>query len=303
MARQYGYRPDPDGTDLIVSALPMPTLAEAGPRLQASNKESLLYPALLQCSPDWRRGSQGIGSCVGWGWSYCVDVLAAVEIAIHGEREEWAGRVLEASVYGFSRCEALGVKRAGFQDGSYGAAAAKAVSEFGTLHYGIDYGNERYEEYDPKREKEWGNSGVPDQLEPYAKRRCVKTVTLIQSFDEAALAIQSGYPIAICSGQGFVMTRDTDGFCRPRGSWSHCMAAAGVRFGDRPGLLIVNSWGNSNTGEHYPRNMPDAIKNCSFWIDADVATYMLRGGDSFALSSYDGFPPRRMPDWGFKGVL
>jgi hypothetical protein len=302
VARFYGYEPDPDGTDLIVSGLPMPTLAEAGPRLQASTKEALLYPALLQCSPDWRRGAQGIGSCVGWGWSYCCDVLAAVEIAIHGEREEWAGRVLEASVYAFSRCEARGVKHAGYQDGSYGAAAAIAVSQHGTLHYGIDYGDQRFEAYDPQREKTWGNTGVPNELEPYAKKRCVKTVTLVRNFDEAALAIQSGYPIAICSGQGFVMTRDDQGFCKTRGSWSHCMAFVGVRF-DRPGLLCVNSWGDSNTGEHYPKNMPEAVKKCSFWVDADVATYMLRGGDSFALSSYDGFPPRKLPDWGFQGVL
>lgn len=88
------------------------------------------------------------------------------------------------------------------------------------------------------------------------------------------------------------------------------MLAGGARFGKRPGALIYQSWGaNSNSGPHYsgdPAN-PDFpagyFLNSTFWIDAEVLDRMLKGEDSFALSSYEGFPPRKLPDWGTGGIL
>jgi hypothetical protein len=106
----------------------------------------------------------------------------------------------------------------------------------------------------------------------------------------------SGYPVPVCSGQGVSSTRDSEGFAAPRGSWAHCMCFTGVRFGARPGLLCQNSWGpNWIDGPKYPEDQPEG----SFWVDADVATRMLKGGDSFAVSGYEGFPFRdlRHGDW------
>ncbi|MEI8285676.1 MAG: hypothetical protein WCG15_00105 [Actinomycetes bacterium] len=297
-----GYTPNPEATERFVESLPFPTLASAGPGLADEQRETLLYPALLSVAPDWKRGAQGIGSCVGWGWSLSCDILAACDIVVRGESESYGGRVLEASVYAFSRVEARGGRPAGMSDGSYGAAAAKAVTQFGTLHYGIDYGGQTFGEYSANREKTWGNTGVPNELEPFAVKHRVATTTLVASFKEAGVAIQNGYPVAVCSGQGFGMTRDADGFCRASGSWGHCMMFAGVRYGSRPGLLCVNSWGASNSGKHYPETMPERFKECSFWVDADVCDRMLSGRDSFAIAGYEGFAPRRLPDW-LGGVL
>ena len=302
----FGYVPDPAGSDAFVATLPHPTLASAAPGFRTDEqREVMLYQALLQCMPGWRRGSQGsVGSCVGWGASLGVDIVAACDIVYRNEPEAWRGRTVEASLYGFSRVEARGQRVNTGGDGSTGFHAAKAIRDFGSLHYGVNYNGTIIPEADKQsRDREWGRNGVPDVLEPFAKlRRCSET-TLAVNFEQAAAAIQNGYPCVPCSGQGFSMARDEDGFCRPGGVWWHCMVFAGVRWGKRPGLLCFNSWGDSNTGEHYPKNMPEAVKKCSFWVDADVATYMLRGGDSFALSSYDGFPPRKLPDWGFQGVL
>ena len=292
-----GYTPNPEATERFVASLPFPTLASAGPGLADEQRETLLYPALFSVAPDWKRGAQGIGSCVGWGWALSCDILAACDIVVRGESESYGGRVLEASVYAFSRVEARGGRPAGMSDGSYGGAAAKAVTQFGTLHYGIDYGGQTFGEYSANREKTWGNTGVPNELEPFAAKHRVATTTLVASFKEAGVAIQNGYPVAVCSGQGFGMTRDADGFCRAAGSWAHCMMFAGVRYGSRPGLLCVNSWGASNSGKHYPEAMPDRFKECSFWVDADVCDRMLSGRDSFAIAGYEGFAPRRLPDW------
>jgi len=302
MQNLFGYTPDPDANEQFVASLPHQTLATAGPDLVLDDRTVTLYQPLLQCMPEWKRGAQGIGSCVGWGWSAGVDVLAAVEVVLKREAESFGGRTLEASVYAFSRVEARGRSRAGRSDGSYGGAAAKAVRDLGTLHYGVDYNGERFDAYSASREKSWGDTGVPDNLEPFAKERRVKEVTLVESFDQAAKAIQNGYPVPVCSMQGFTMKRDSDGFCRASGSWAHCMLFCGVRF-DRPGLLCMNSWGNSNSGPRYPESMPDSIAACTFWVDADVANRMLRGRDSYAISGYEGFPPQRLDQWFDDGIF
>jgi hypothetical protein len=149
-----------------------------------------------------------------------------------------------------------------------------------------------------KRDRDWGRDGVPNELEPYAKERRCSEVTLAVDFEQAAAAIQNGYPVVVCSGQGFSMSRDADGFCKPGGTWWHCMAFAAVRWGKRPGLLCVNSWGDSNTvGKHYPENMPTAVRNCSFYVDADVCTRMLSGRDSYVYAGYSGFRRTQIPNW------
>lgn len=309
--RPQGYVPDPAETERIVSSLKYPTLSSAGPSLVSDdNADVVLYPAILKCDPKYTRVAQAIGSCVGHGFAGCGDALAATEIVVHGEAEDWRGRCLEASIYALSRVEARGKKRAGTSDGSFGAAAAEAVSKWGCLHYGVDYGGQVFKDYSGIREKQWGDTGLPDELEPYAKKRRIKTTTLVESFSDLAKSISSGYPVSICSGQGFTMTRSGGdikdrGFASPRGQWSHCMACIGKRGGKRPGALIWNSWGpRAHSGPHYsgipsaPDAMPDAFIGCTFWVDADVIDRMLKGWkDSFALSSYEGFPPRKLPSW------
>jgi hypothetical protein len=297
----FGYDPDPAGAEAFVATLPHPTLATAAPGFRADDRrEVMLYPALLQCLPGWRRGSQGnVGSCVGWGASLAVDLVAACDVVYRNEPEVMTARTIEASLYGFSRVEARGQSVNNGGDGSTGFHAAKAIRDFGSLHYGIDYaGMVITESGKQDRDRDWGRNGVPDKLESYAKlRRCSET-TLATTFEEAAAAIQNGYPVVVCSGQGFSMSRDEDGFCKPGGVWWHCMCFAGVRWGKRPGLLCLNSWGDSNTvGKHYPETMPVVVRNCSFWIDADVVTKMLSGRDSYVYAGYSGFQPTNLLDW------
>jgi hypothetical protein len=297
----FGYVPDPEGSAAFVATLPHPTLATAAPGLHADDrKEVMLYPALLQCLPSWRRGSQGnVGSCVGWGASLGVDIVAACDVVYRNEPEQVKGRTVESSLYGFSRVEARGQRVNNGGDGSTGFHAAKSIRDFGCLHYGVQYGNTIIPEADKQsRDRQWGRNGVPDELEPYAKlRRCSET-TLAVDFEQAAASIQNGYPVVVCSGQGFSMSRDEDGFCRPGGVWWHCMCFAGVRWGKRPGLLCLNSWGDSNTvGKHYPETMPKVVRNCSFWVDASTCTGMLKGRDSYIYAGYSGFEPTQIPDW------
>jgi hypothetical protein len=297
----FGYAPDREGTDAFLASLPKPTLAQAGPDLMLDeSRDVFLGSYLLQCDPAWKRGAQKIGSCVGWGWALSTDILAACDIHMRGEPETYGGRVLEASVYAFSRVEVRGQRNFG-GDGSYGAAAAKAVSRFGTLHYGIDYGGEKFTDNSGQRESQWGRDGVPDRLEPYAAKHKVSGVALVTDFEQAAKAIQNGYPVAVCSMQGFSMTL-REGYLTPMGSWAHCMMFAGVRWKPYPALLCVNSWGDCYQGE-VDKSLPPQFQRSAGWVRAETCTRMLKGEDSFALSGYSGFAPRKLDDNWLEGIL
>jgi hypothetical protein len=290
-----GYVPNRQGTDAFLATLTRPTLAQAGPDLVLDeNRDVFLGQYLLQVSPAWKRGAQKIGSCVGWGWSLSCDILAACDILLRGETESYGGRVLEASIYGFSRVEVRGQRNLG-GDGSYGGAAAKAVTKYGTLHYGVTYNGKQFNDNSGSREKEWGRDGVPDDLEPFAAQRKVSSVAMVKTFEDAARAIQNGYPVAVCSMQGFSMTL-RDGYLTPMGSWAHCMMFAGVRWKPRPALLCVNSWGDCYGGTVDPA-LPVQFQKSAGWVEASVCSRMLSGEDSFALSGYEGFPVRKLPDW------
>ena len=297
----FGYSPDRDGTDEFLASLAKPTLAQAGPDLALDEtRDVFLGSYLLKCDPNWKRGAQKIGSCVGWGWALSCDILAACDIHMRSEAEVYGGRVLEASVYAFSRVEVRGQKNLG-GDGSYGGAAAKAVTKFGTLHYGLDYGGEKFTDNSGVREKNWGRDGVPDNLEKYAANHKVSSVALVTDFEQAAKAIQNGYPVAVCSMQGFSMTQ-REGYLTPMGSWAHCMMFAGVRWKPYPALLCVNSWGECYSGD-VDKTLPVQFQRSSGWVRAETCTRMLKGEDSFALSGYSGFAPRKLEGNWLEGIL
>jgi hypothetical protein len=290
--QNFGYQPNPVGTQKFLATLARPTIRQAAPQLFAGAGDDqdsvLLYRALYEAKPGWTVGKQGIGDCVSWGWSHGADVLLAVEQKL-GTSGAWKQAATEA-VYGGSRTIGMDRSTGGWSDGSYGGAAAKYVTKAGIL-FRQPYPGVDLSEYSAQRAKQWGNFGVPADLLPLAKEHPIKTVALVSTFEEAATAIKNGYPVPVCSGQGFSSTRDSDGFARPQGSWSHCMVLIGVRGGNRPGLLCLNSWGpNWISGPKWPADQPDG----SFWVDIETCNRMLSGRDSFAVSNYLGFPVRKL---------
>ncbi|MBI1246858.1 hypothetical protein GC197_03310 [bacterium] len=297
----FGYQPHPEATRDFVRQLARPSIRQAGPGLfqaKAAPRDVYLYRALYQAYEEkfgqpWQVGRQGIGDCVSWGWAHGADIHLAVMYKL-GDSADWKPCATE-SIYGGSRVEARHVTYGGWSDGSYGAAAARWLKDFG-LVFREPYDQVDLTTYSARRAKDWGNYGNGGQdddgrLDDQAKKHPVRSVALVKTFDEAAAAIASGYPVPVCSMQGFASHRDEDGFAAPRGSWAHCMCFCGVRYGRRPGLLCLNSWGpNWIDGPKYPDDMPDG----SFWVDKKVADRMLAGGDSFCVSGYDGFPFRRL---------
>ena len=300
-----GYTPNPEAAKAYEQSLPRPTIREAGPGLfkGANNEPVLLYRALVRTcrektGRDWVVGSQGIGDCVSWAWAHAADIHLAVQYQL-GDSADWQPAATEA-IYGGARVEGAGRSTGGWSDGTYGAAAAKWVSQWGIVHRRDYPGLVDVSSYSADRAKQWGYYGCGGQgdkgrLDAEARKFPIRNVALATSFDEAAAAIEAGYPVAVCSMQGFTSHRDAQGFARASGQWAHAMCFIAVRH-DRPGLLCLNSWGPDwIDGPKWPSDQPDG----TFWVDSAIATSMLDDRDSFAVSGYEGFPFRDLKhgDW------
>lgn len=305
-AEKFGYTPDPDGTKKFLGELDKPLFAQAGAEAirEAQGKDTFLYRAAYKAHQavydrPWTVGRQGIGDCVSWGFAHAAWIAQSVDWET-GKLAQPPPFPCTESLYGGSRVEARGKKTAGYSDGSYGGAAAKWIRDWGII-YRQQYPGHDLTQYSAARAKDWGNWGNGGQhdngkLDEIAKLHPAKHVALVRNFKEAAAAIESGFPVAVCSGYSFSTSRDQQGFSSrtPQG-WAHCMALISVRY-DRPGCLCLNSWGPSwVSGPKFPDDMPEG----SFWIDARHIDGMLAGQDSFAVGSIDGFKWRDLHhgDW------
>lgn len=253
---------------------------------KAAKLPETAYPNVNQLS---------VGCCVGCGWKHSCDVVQATAIS-NGAAFEWKPVSVEV-IYAGSRVEVGGGRISG--DGSVGAWAAKWCKDYGIVSM-EKHGATDLTTFSPSRARQWGarGRGVPDALEPLAKTHPVKSTALVRTAAEGKKALQQGYPIAVCSDQGFTMERDAQGRARPQGQWNHCMAIIGYRAakdGRSEAFFILNSWGDqAHTGPVWPADAPVA----GFWADANVVNRMLSQGDSFALSDVVGFPGRKVNlDW------
>lgn len=287
-----GWIHDPSEVDRQLATLPHPLFMDAAPRLSGSgtNKTTLLYKAFK----DANNGAyipypaQTIGDCVSHGFGHGIDLLAAVQITI-GRQNDLLKQTATEAIYGMARVD-VGGQRGSFSDGAVGAWAAKAVTTIGTVS------REVVGPYDGARARNWGGRGVPKVIEDQAAQHKVKTVSLVATYEELEDALANGYPVPVCSNQGFTLQRDGDGFCRPKGTWGHCMLIVGVRAGNRPGACIFQSWGpDMPTGPLALDQPPN-----SFWADRDVVAAMLAMQDSWAISQFQGYPRQVVPDhWSY----
>jgi len=263
-----------------------PSLAGAAPHLFCQPPPSspiLLYKAwrdVLGKDPNYP--AQQIGDCVSFGHGHANDLLQCIEIAV-GAPDEYRETDTEF-IYATSR-EVAGILGQG--DGSYGAAAVKAMTTIGMVSRQM-LGKDGT--YSGQRAKQWGQTGAPENVKEEAKPFKLGGAAQVSTWDELVAALSSGYPVTICTNQGFTLHRDNDGFVQAQGVWGHCMSIAAVRF-DREGACILQSWGP---------NVPDGPlglgqPNFSFWAERPVIEGILAEGDSWALSKAPGFVKRVIP--------
>lgn len=265
-----------------------------------SNDEVFLYRAVAAIDPDHFPLNQGsYGTCVAFGHAAACDIVNAQD-RLAGKTSKWIPASPDA-IYGGARNEAFGRASRSYAQGASGRGAAKWLNEFGMLFkmpypdHGIDLSN-----YSIPRCRDWGatgnggaSDGINGKFDAEAKKHPIKTVALVRTLDELDVALANGYPVTICSGQGFTSVRDADGFCHARGSWSHCMLIVGKRGEGRKGYLILNSWGNDWVSGPKYKDQPDG----SFYAEPNIVARILRAGDSWAISNPEGFKRNILPDW------
>lgn len=291
---RFGWtRPTEEQIEWTLGCLPMPVFAHAAPHLMraAPVGDVYLFKAfkdVLGKYPSYV--AQQIGDCTSFGTGHGTDLLECVEVAIGHENEDFKETCTEA-IYGIGR-EIAGML--GGEDGCYGGAVARAVTESGTIS------REVVGPYSGQRAKSWGATGVPSDVKAKLADHKVGTASLVQTWDELVAALSNGYPVLVCSNQGFTMTRNDKGICEAQGNWAHCMMIGGIMYvgTNDECAVIFQSWGPNTPDGPTPNDMPDF----SFGARRRIVENMLSGRDSYALSKFAGYPGRPLPSgWTFDG--
>lgn len=279
-------------------------VGSVNPRLLSTKKvNTYLWLALLATNSSWKRGSQGIGDCVGWGAELAATTLMGLQHVQGISRFE--GEASTEASYGGARVEARGRQSGGWSDGAYGFAAAKFYRDWGVIlrkDYSKETGNPEHDmrRYGKTKAKDWGNYGCGGQrdkgkLDSIAKRMPINQVVGVKDPAEAESLILNGYPITIASAVGFKgMRRNSLGVVRRSGRWNHQMVVLGVRYLN--GTLyfrVFNSWGKCASGAD-PGVEHEAIKDTSWWITEQDMAYILKSGDCWGFSDVEGLPKREI---------
>jgi hypothetical protein len=232
---------------------------------------------------------QQIGDCVSFGAKNAIEYVQFFPMA-NGDHLNWT-MVFPPYLYGCGRVF-IGNGQIGSEDGSLGAWQAKAVMEYGAVRKD----ESGLPEYSGAIARQWGvNPGPDKKWIELGKQHIVKSAAAVSSWEDMVQAITNGYPITIASNVGFDMKPRADGFHHYSTHWGHQVCAIGVDDdASEPHACILNSWGpdahgvikDFKTGDTWPGGTLRVRK-------ADVEA-MLREGDSFAYSSFTGFPAQQI---------
>jgi hypothetical protein len=144
----------------------------------------------------------------------------------------------------------------------------------------------------------WGkNPGPPSKYVDIAKQFLVRSAAKVTTADEVRDAICNGFTVTIASNWGGTMRPPTvDGRLvnKRSTSWAHqmCVIAYDGKTGREPYFYILNSWGEDAHGRP-----PDDSPPGGFWVRKTDMEYIVRQGDSFAISNFEGFPDRTQDIW------
>jgi hypothetical protein len=271
-----GVECDEEDVKKLLGELPMPMFGAAAYELYGAGegKVSAPFKSLLKFDPGFGPSErQTTGDCVSHSTRNAVDITRAVEIDIKGQPESFEARGATEAIYQSRGHRGQGMSCSG---------AARYVHQNGGLLIRKDYGKVDLSKY---------NSSLG------ANHRIPSSISLITTVEEARDALANGYGISVCSGYGFSSKRDSNGIAKRSGGWSHAMAWIACddsrEIYNETLFLVQNSWGKWNSG---PKRLgqPDG----SFWIREKDARGMLSGRGSWVFSDVDGFPARKLPDYG-----
>jgi hypothetical protein len=299
-----GWVNDPESSRAAAEAMPTRVFADT-PAGQTDDlpPHAYLWQAhqKLTGAPPPLKDQNPTGSCVGFGTTTAVERTLACEIVQRGGHPSEFTLFSEEVTYAGSRVEANGGRSPIRGDGSNGSWAARFVTKWGMVPK-AKYGGIDLTQYSASRARAWNYSGVPDELEPVARKFPVKDATRITNWRDAKRALANGYGIQVASSQGFVRQRDGNGVAQPGPRWAHSMCLDGyhIENGKEYGH-IENSWARTNY--HVGPVGWGNPTTAGFWAESEVIERMLREGDSWAYSGAVGFPRKVVPlDWNIRAV-
>ncbi len=279
-----GWVPDPEEVDKVLATIPQPLFGDAAPHLAGSwdgKSDIKLWDACIKVTgSNLPAHRQTIGDCVSQGAGSGCDYVQCTQIALGKQQKEFVvGRdeSYTEAIYGMMR------KRAGQlsnQDGAVGIWSVNSLVNDGTPF-------RKGRSYKGTDAKLWGAKGPPQELYIEAKTQVLKQFVQVRTTKEATDLLVNGYPITVCSNQGFTMRRNENGICEAQGTWAHCMLCIGaLMINGELFFVILQSWGSNVPSGPVIHNQPD----CSFNIRESVFQRMLNAKDSYALSGLPGMP-------------
>lgn len=243
--------------------------------------------------------NQTTGSCVGAAGGNALLTLRDIEIVIGNEAEE-PNMIWWPYAYGEGR-EKAGMKSKG--SGSFGRVQAWAMQNKGNLPAVDVLGNKPFPiwkgwyKLDRSIELEWsdGDRREADRYDASAYDHRVETVARIRSAEDLAVAIQNGYPATIACRFGTRRTtvkgdRHPVRIANWDASWAHQQSVLG--WWDHPEMrgtelfFIMNQWHNRHGKPE------DGSPWGGYWVTKRTMERMIRGGECYTFSRFQGFPAR-----------
>ncbi len=287
---------DPADTERLLATLPRPLfgnmLAETG-----AGKLSLPFKAVVAFEQAVGRKpydeAQTTGDCVAHAVRNGIDIARANDPDIN-TTEDWVDRTATEPLYGARGHSGQGAVCSEIVRWAHQSGGCMLRRDYPELALDLS-------KYNATIGIRWGGAGVPDRVRSAAAKHRVGTISLIKTWEQARDAIANGYGVVCCSSVGFRHYRNDDGMSQPQGTWHHAMCWTGADDTHSTGcrFLLQNSWGYTWISGPRVHGQPEG----SFWVSQAAAQKMIDHGGTWAVSNVDGFPRRRITNWGAKDVL
>ncbi len=292
MTEFCGWVDNPQEREDFLNQSKYPLFGAAAPWLKDSGKGklSLPYLAVHKVSGDttiFEKEAQVGPDCVSHGKRNAGDITRACDIDLRGQPEEWISRGATEVIYGArGHCGA----------GMGGARGSNILTQRGFAIRKV-YGKYNLSTYNYRLGNSWCPDNIPQEILDEIKPYVFGVASLVRTVEELRDALANGYGADECSNFLPSPNRDSKGFVKQGGSGGHCKAIGGCD--DRDGnmdFLVINSWGRYQNGGH-----PDfgQIPASAYMLHADQMQRILNAGETYVFSSFDGYPAKNLPDYGF----
>lgn len=221
------------------------------------------------------------GTCGGRAGSFTIDMVQCIMIAA-GKRAKFH-RASHAWVYWQAR-KKYGMDRGNPSDDNNDGVASGSVPEILST-VGVDNRDETgdtnaYGQGSDDLACQWGcgkiSSDLAKKLEDLAKDNVIDSWHPVKSAQELADGIAAGGVGIGSDNQGFTMQRDSNGFCRMSGTWSHYQVRCSVGvWGGVKGFGYNQSWGKTTPSGPL---LPGHPGNC-FGVRFEDQDRIIKSGD------------------------